>query len=208
MATQQVGLLTPLVYRLDHRLGILQLLDRARGFGGLTFEAVGNWGNSALGLAVPSGQERAWATIQRHVKLTAETARLWYGQDFAASPTADVLRAFSDDLRGAGVTILYVVAPVQRRILQQFGVQPADLHARTERLREMLHASPEQWLDTSELFQETDFIDGVHVRGDLVRRFAPPVIERLSALMPTLRPPGPASIAGQEHEKIGASLIQ
>ncbi len=179
LATQQVGLFTPWVYRLDEHIRVPSLLDRVRTQGLATLAAVGNSANGLLGLAAPSGHDRAWATIQRHVKLDARTAELWYGRDFVVSPTAAVLRAFSDDLRAAGVTILYVVSPLQRRTLRQFGIRPDDLHARMDQLRQMLHATPEQWVETTDLFQSKEFIDGVHVRGDLIRRMTPPVVERL-----------------------------
>ena len=183
LATQQVGFLTPFEYRLDNRLGIFLLFDGVRTFGLEMLDAIGNWMNGRLGLAVLSADDLARAAIGHHISLTADHAHLWFGHDFVVSPTAEVLRAFSDDIRAAGVTMLYIVSPVQRRHLRELGVLPDDFHARTEKLREMLHASPEQWIEAADLYQSTDFVDGVHVRGELIRRMTVPVVERLVPMM-------------------------
>lgn len=205
LATQQVGFLTPFEYRLDSRVGIFSLLDGVRAFGLGVLDSIGTWANGVLGLPVQSAADINRAAMWRHVALSADHAHLWYGRDFVVSPTAEVLRAFSEHMRAAGVTILYVVAPVQRRRLRQLGIQPDDFHARTERLREMLGASPEQWLEATELYQSTDFVDGVHVHGELIRRMARPLVERLVPMMTARQRARAVPAINPEDENVSAS---
>lgn len=206
LATQQVGFLTPLQWRVDEQLGgVLVLVDGVRVVGLGVLEALGTWANRVLGLSVRSNAALGRAAIGRHVTLTADHARLWYGHDFVTSPTAQVLRAFSEQMRAAGVMLLYVLGPVQRQTLEQLGISAKDLHARTEQLREMLQASPEQWVDATELYQTSDFLDGVHVQGPLIRRMTRPVVERLVPMMLARQRHRAVAATSTDAESLGAS---
>jgi hypothetical protein len=115
--------------------------------------------------------------------MNGQHARAWYGREFTASPMAEVLRALNAELRAAGAVTVYVVAPTPRADLNELGVSLVELNARKERLRRMIGASRAQWIDTSALYERNDFLDGFHVRPELVGRMTAPVVDRLRPIL-------------------------
>lgn len=183
LATQQIGLLTPLQYRLDKPIGTIQLVNGVRVLSGDAFDAAGTRLNDALGLTALSSLERFHRDMTEHVSLDDGRAQAWYGQDFVSSPAAEALRALARELRDAGVATLFVLAPAMRGRLHELGISLRELDARTDALRRMVGAAPSQWIDTAVLFRPVDFVDGFHLRPDLVGHMTEPVVARLRRIL-------------------------
>ena len=180
LATQTLSPLAPVAYRLLETTDSLFLFDALRRFGTDSLAAVGTKVNDILGLATRSradqdeeARRRAWNDLL----LNREHTRQWYGRDFTATPAAVVLRALADELRAAGVVTVFVVTPLDRERLRQW-TSLRTLDSRIDALRQVLGAEPEDWVQPTG-FHHEDFIDGIHVNADGVKRVASDVGLRL-----------------------------
>jgi hypothetical protein len=119
--------------------------------------------------------------LERHLVLDHARAQAWYGQDFAASPTAAVLRALADELASAGVLTVFVMAPLNVERLAALGLPPAAVRERIERLREAVSVPSADWIYTTDLFRARDFRDALHVTPEAIERMAAAVGDVLAS---------------------------
>jgi hypothetical protein len=114
------------------------------------------------------------------VYLHSDIARTWYAYDFQATPAATVLRALHGELQRAGVSALFVVAPINAMQITRAGLELDDIERHALQLRDAIGAQADEWMETTELFHAPDFQDPLHIRPEALERLAGYVADRLS----------------------------
>lgn len=183
LAVFDISPVAPLVLQAQEATGTMFVVDGLRRLAAEWFDGLGLLINDALGLSTRSDQERTARILTPNMILTADTAPAWYGQDFVATPSAAILRSVAAELRSAGVTTLFVVAPANLERLAELGVSRADLDQRTEQLRIYLGVPAPAWIDMSPFFQPPAFLDALHLQPAEIDRMAALAAARMAELL-------------------------
>jgi hypothetical protein len=92
--------------------------------------------------------------------MSVESARTIGPLDPNDSPLLPALRAVGDELRRAGVTVLFYVSPMNEAIIGPPVTGPERrVRARIDRLRSAVGAAPEEWLDLHDAVPSDTFRD-------------------------------------------------
>jgi hypothetical protein len=178
LAAEGLGLVDPVLFRMEERLGVLYLVDGVRARGRSALDSLGTQVNATLRLPPPPPL--------RPGSLDAATARQWLDNELAGHRSAVVLRELLRGLREAGVVTVFFVAPTDVERMRALGVldDPA-LSARIEALRGAVGATPEEWRDLHALVPSAELRDSnMHLLVPGAERVAEAVA---LALVPRLR---------------------
>lgn len=136
LAESDLSLADLVLMRIKERLGLLYVVEGARGWGAAILDAIALKIERGLGLSTRQHPRQHARTPEP--KEPSST----YHSNLAAYPTADTLRVLRRDLRAAGVHVLFYVAPVAPRRLEESGVAPEEFAARIDALREARRRHP------------------------------------------------------------------
>ncbi len=154
MQLEEVDPVGPFLWKASEAMGTLYAADGARDMGRETLKDLGLRTNAALGL-VSMGRINPFEKLD-----SADEVELMYGWDPEEHPGVDALRAIREELETLGIPVVFVVAPIRTDLVAKLGMrEEIQLSARVNRLREVIGASHQEWLNLSSALPQTAFRD-------------------------------------------------
>jgi hypothetical protein len=183
LAADGLTLVDPLIFRLEARFGVLHLVPGVQHHWRAFLDDAGIRLDAALGL------ETARAPALPRPWVTAARVREVFGAPTDVS--TGVLRAIAQELHGAGVMVLFYVAPVDVELLRKLGVwNELGLPDRIASMREQIGLVPDEWLDLHAAIPAEQFRDWMgHLTPTGCARVGRSIAEALVARLDASRSP-------------------
>jgi hypothetical protein len=150
LGAEGLGVFDPWIYRLEEGADVEYV---AEGIHDWAADLLKEWGydfNHAVGLS----DVRQDFRLSRDLAPARLLRRIW-GVEQTHHPGATVLRVLHEELRAAGVDVIFYVSPIPIALLDKYDLRPElDLPGHLERLRAFIGASPDEWLDLHALVDD------------------------------------------------------